>query len=178
MRSIRRLFAATFTGQLLLAAGALAQAPAAATPPFAGSWRYATQPADVIERAIERGIEEMNFITRPVARRRLRATNHGYSTIEVRVADGTITTVLEGRTITSPADGREIQWRREDGELLRVSTSNRDGALVQSFAAEDGSRENVYVVSADGRRLTLHVTIRSERLPAPISYRLLYDRME
>ena len=175
-----RVLLAAFIAQLLFAAGGAAQVATTATDamPFVGSWRYAPQPDDVIEQAIERGIEEMNFVTRPIARRRLRATNNRYSTIEVRVGSGEFTTVLEGRAITSPADGRAIQWRREDGELLQVSTHVRNGTLVQAFGAEDGARENVYSVSADGRRLILHVTIRSERLPTPVTYRLLYDRVD
>ena len=162
-----------------LAATALFVAPVTAQAPAAnawlGSWTYAAQPSDVIERAIERGIDDMNFVTKPIARRRLRATNDPYSTVELRVADNRVTTVLEGRAITSPADGSTIDWRREDGEVLQVSTALRNGTLVQTFTADDGSRENVYSVSADGR-LTIQVTIRSDRLPAPIVYRLLYDR--
>ena len=167
-------FAGAAAASLLLATSAAAQD---ASTPVAGSWRLASQPADVIERAIERGIDDMSFITKPIARRRLRSTNDAYATVEVRVDPAEVTTVLEGRAITSPADGRAISWRREDGETMQVSTALRDGALVQTFMAEDGSRENVYSVSPDGGRLTLQVTIRSGRLPAPIVYRLLYDRV-
>ncbi|HEX6590143.1 MAG TPA: hypothetical protein VF039_14150, partial [Longimicrobiales bacterium] len=145
-------------------------------PGFVGSWTYASGQGDVIEAAIERGIDDMNFVTKPIARRRLRATNDAYTTVEVRIVDGTVTTVLEGRAIESPADGRAIRWTREDGEVLQVATSIRNGTLVQTFTAEDGSRENVYSVSPDGRRLTLQATIRSGRLPQPIVYRLQYER--
>ena len=163
----------------LALAGVLVSSAAAAqeaAPAFVGSWTYAAGQGDVIEAAIERGIDDMNFVTKPIARRRLRATNDAYSTIEVRIADGTVTTTLEGRAIESPADGRAIRWTREDGEVMQVATSVRAGSLVQTFTAEDGSRENVYTVSGDGRRLTLQVTIRSGRLPQPITYRLAYDR--
>ena len=169
------LSALVSAGLALVAFGSASAQEAPATP-FVGAWTYASQPADVIAQAIERGIDDMNFVTKPIARRRLRATNDPYSAVEIRVGGSEVTTVLEGRSITSPADGRAIQWRREDGEVLQVSTSLRNGTLVQSFTAEDGSRENVYSVSPDGRRMTIQVTIRSERLPAPITYRLLYDR--
>ena len=141
-----------------------------------GAWTLAPEQGDVIADAIERGTADMNFVTRPIARRRLRATNNAYATIEIRHEGGSITTVLDGRTITSPADGRSIRWTREDGEVLQVATSLRERTLTQTFTAEDGSRESVYTLSPDGRRLTLQVTIRSGRLPAPITYRLAYDR--
>lgn len=141
-----------------------------------GRWTLAQHQEGVIERAIEHGIDDMSFVTKPIARRRLQATNDAYSSIELRIAQGTVTTVLEGRPIDSPGDGSPIRWTREDGEAMQVATALRNGTLVQTFTAEDGSRENVYSVSPDGRRLTLQVTIRSGRLPQPVTYRLAYDR--
>jgi hypothetical protein len=160
-------------GVVVMGASAAAQE---AQSPLVGAWTLASQQGDVIAHAIERGTADMNFVTRPIARRRLRATNNAYATIEIRDEGGSITTVLEGRSITSPADGRAIRWTREDGEVLQVATTLRDGALVQTFAAEDGSRESTYTATPDGRRLTLQITIRSGRLPAPIVYRIAYDR--
>lgn len=174
MSNQARALAVALVGAITLAVPAAAQEVAA---PFVGSWTYVAQSGDVIGDAIERGTADMNFVTRPIARRRLRATNSPYATMEIRVGGGSVTTLLEGRDVTSPADGRAIAWTREDGEVMQVATSLRDdGTLVQTFTAQDGSRENVYSVSPDGRRLTLQVTIRSERLPSPITYRLLYDR--
>ena len=173
MSKLSPVLVAGLAAVLLLVAPVSAQSAAANA--WLGSWTYATQPSDVIDRAIERGIDDMNFAIKPIARRRLRATNDPYATVELRMADGRVTTVLEGRAITSPADGSTIDWRREDGEVLKVATALRNGTLVQTFTAEDGLRENVYSVAADGR-LTIQVTIRSDRLPAPIVYRLLYDR--
>lgn len=172
MSSFRGLVVAV-TGALLISGAASAQD---AQSPLVGAWILAPQQGNVIEAAIDRGIDDMNFVTKPIARRRLRATNDAYATIELRIADGNVTTVLAGRAIESPADGRAIRWTREDGEGMQVATALREGTLVQTFEAEDGSRENVYSVSPDGRRLTLQATIRSGRLPQPIVYRLAYDR--
>lgn len=167
-----RSLALALAGVLITVATAAAQQTP--TSPI-GAWTLARQQGDVIAGAIERGTADMNFVTRPIARRRLRATNNAYATIEIRQESGSITTVLDGRTITSPADGRSIRWTREDGEVLQVATSLRGRTLTQTFTAEDGSRESVYELSDEGRRLTLQVTIRSGRLPAPITYRLAYD---
>jgi hypothetical protein len=49
--------------------------------------------------------------------------------------------------------------------------------LAQEFKAEDGQRKNEYSVSADGRTLTLEVTVTSPRLAQPVRYRLVYDRV-
>lgn len=155
---------------------AAAQQAAAPGAAFEGRYTYAAGPGDPIGDAIERGIRDMSFVTRPIARRRLRNTNQPYRTIEVALVDGTVATRYDGRpAIVSPADGAAAPWMR-DGEPLTVTTRFEAGALVQTFTAEDGVRENVYTLTPDGRRLILSVTLTSPRLPAPIRYQLAYER--
>lgn len=143
---------------------------------FEGRFTHAAGTGDVIGDAIERAIEDMSFVTRPIARRRLRNTNQPYRTIEVAVDGGVVAIRYDGRpAIVSPADGTPAPWTR-DGEQLMVATRFSEGALVQTFTAEDGVRQNVYTMTPDGRRLILRVTLTSPRLPAPITYQLAYDR--
>ena len=47
---------------------------------------------------------------------------------------------------------------------------------MQTFRAEDGSRTNTYSISPDGRTLTMHVVLRSPRLPQPLEYNLVFNR--
>jgi hypothetical protein len=82
----------------------------------------------------------------------------------------------ERNPIVAPASGAAVKWTREDGEVFDVTMRSASGRLTQTFAAEDGSRENVYTVSADGRTLTMNVTLRSPRLSAPLTYKLVYNR--
>lgn len=175
---MRSLLIPTLAPLVFGASAAAAQSAAPPPPPgLAGSYSYVQESGDIVGDAIERGIRDMSFITKPIARRRLRNTNRPYRTITLLLSESEISTTYDGRApIRSPADGTAVRWRREDGEMLDVSTSLRDGALTQTFTAEDGSRENAFILSPDGTGLTLQVTLRSERLPAPITYRLLYRR--
>lgn len=153
------------------------EAARAGAPSFVGSYLFAPERSDDVEEAIDAGVADMNFLARPIARRRLRGTTRPYQTISIQRPEGEIVTLYDGRApIRAPDDGSPVSWQREDGEVLRLSVMEQDGALVQSFVAEDGSRENRYRLSDDGRTLTLTVTIRSGRLPAPIVYDLQYDR--
>lgn len=148
-----------------------------AADPYVGTYRFAPERSADVEQAIERGTEDLNFLIRGIARRRLRGTTQPYRTIRIQRSDGEIATIYDGREpIRSPADGRAVTWRREDGEVLQLSTRERDGALVQTFVAEDGTRENAFRVSDDGSTLTLTVTVRSDRLPEPIVFDLVYGR--
>lgn len=142
-----------------------------------GTFTYDAASSDDINQAIESAISRMNFVTRPIARGRLRKTNQPYRTIRLSFTPSQISVITDTRDpIVSPANGTPIKWTREDGEVLDVATSWRGGAIEQSFTAEDGKRVNSYSLSADGDVMTMHVTITSPRLAAPLRYNLRYRR--
>ena len=122
-------------------------------------------------------MRRMNFVTRPIARGRLRKTNVPYNRMVISHTAAEVSTTFDNRhAIVSPTNGREIEWTREDGERLHLRTVWENGKLVQSFRADDGTRTNTYSASADGRTLTMHVRITSPRLPQPLEYNLVYNR--
>ena len=142
-----------------------------------GSYSLVGNGGAEINRAIEQAIAKMSFVVRPIARGRLRRTNLPYATIQLGITSNQITIdTRNGNPITTPADGTPIEWKREDGEVLRVSTEWRNGALQQTFVADDGQRVNVYTLGAGGTTMELRVTVTSPRLPAPVTYTLRYRR--
>ena len=169
------------TALLATALAALAAAlPAhgfAQNPGLDGSYVLASQGSGDINRAIESAIARMNFITRPIARGRLRRTNIPYERLNLAITPSQITTVVDGgKPVVTPSSGTFVKWRREDGETFDVSTRWQGESLSQTFRAEDGQRENVYTLGADGSTLTLAVTLTSPRLPGPVKYSLTYRK--
>lgn len=157
----------------------LSAAPAAAQANDAlrGTFTLNREASDDVQAAINQTVQRMNFVTRPVARGRLRNTNQPYQRVTIAWADGNVTTTIDDRApITSPANGTKVRWTREDNETLDLSTAWRNGTIVQRFEAEDGTRENAYSVSPDGRTMTINVTVTSPRLPRPLTYKLVYNR--
>ncbi len=51
-----------------------------------------------------------------------------------------------------------------------------DGSLLQQFVAEDGERDNRYVLGPDGETMSMHVEIRSPKLKEPVRYTWNYER--
>jgi hypothetical protein len=162
----------------LFAVAATAPAPSRAqSSSLDGSYAFTAEGSDDINRAIEQAVASMNFVTRPIARSRLRKVNVPYRTLRISHTPAQVTTIPDARApVVSPGDGSTVKWRREDGELFDVSTSWEGASLRQSFKADDGQRVNVYSLSPDGRTLTMHVTVTSPRLPKPITYSLRYAR--
>lgn len=174
---MRRQRISTLLVALALAMPAFVQAQTGQTPSLRGSYTYDAQESDNVNRAIETAVGRMNFVTRPIARGRLKKTNQPYQRVVIAHTQSEVTVTTDGRaSIKSPSNGTPIRWRREDGEMLNVSTEWENGQLEQTFAAEDGKRVNTYSLSADGRKLLMNVTITSPRLPRPLTYKLVYNR--
>ena len=171
----RKLMPALFGAIALI--GAAFSPAGAQSAAFEGTYVYSAQQSDDIAAAIEQGVRKMNFITRPIARGRLKKTNPVYETISISHTDSDVSVQTDSREpIVTPANGTPIEWEREDGEMFDVSTEWENGKLEQTFQAEDGQRINVYSLSPDGETLTLNVTVTSPRLAAPVVYNLVYNR--
>jgi hypothetical protein len=161
----------------LLAALVIPAAASAQESSMRGTFTYDRAHSDDINRAIDAAVSRMSFVTRPIARGRLRRTNQVYQRVVINFTPAQVSTTFDQRrAIESPANGQPVAWTREDGEKFQLSTSWESGRLVQTFRAEDGSRTNTYSISADGRTLTMHVTLRSPKLSAPLEYNMVFTR--
>jgi hypothetical protein len=155
----------------------VAGAPALAAQEIEGTYRLLPQESDDIGQAINAATSRMNFVTRPIARSRLRGTNPAYQRVVIGQEGARIRIEMDDApAVVAPRDGTPIRWRRADGEQLDVTVGVEPGRVTQTFRAEDGERENLLVLSPDGRTLAMTVTIRSPQLPEPLTYTLRYRR--
>ena len=152
-------------------------APALAAQEIEGNYRLIPQESEDINQAINAATARMNFITRPIARSRLRGTNPAYDRVVIGREGNRIRIQMDDApAVVAPRDGTPIRWRRGDGEQLDVTVRAEPGRVIQTFRAEDGERENRLILSPDGRTLEMVVTIRSPQLPDPLTYTLRYRR--
>jgi hypothetical protein len=136
-----------------------------------GTYISESQSQTAIDAAIELGIAKMNFITRPIARRRLRKTNPPVQKVAITRTEQEISVAFDtGKPVHMPADGTTVKWTRADGEVFDVAADWKGDQLIQSFKANDGQRINIFSISPDGTRLTLRVELTSPQLPAAVSY--------
>jgi hypothetical protein len=157
--------------------------PAAAAPVdqharFTGTFNYVggQRERDALNAAIERVVTQMNFITGPIARGRLREKNPVYPNIAIRFPPGQVMLVLAGRTWASPDNGAEAPARASNGDPVHTSQRIDHDHIVQVIRSDEGIRRNEYWLWGDGNTLTLRVTVTSSRLPAPVRYSLTYRR--
>jgi len=142
-----------------------------------GTFVNDAQPAEAIRTAIDAAVAKMNFVTRPIARGRLRKANVVHRRVEIAQTAQEISVTFDSYTpVRMPADGRTAKWTRDDGETFDVSASWNGDRLVQTFKGEDGQRINTFGLGPDGVAHTVQVEVTSPRLPAPVRYSLTFTR--
>jgi hypothetical protein len=148
---------------------------------YAGDYKYVGGDEDIaaLDRAIDEVVDQMNFFIRGIARRRLRAPNLPSKTVAIILENEQIRIQRPGQpTVSAPADGSSITWRHPtDGDVFQVRHGIDDeGALYQRFEGEQSISRNRFVLSQDEKRLTIHTTITADRLPAPLRFKMSYER--
>lgn len=160
---------------------AIAQASDAGLERYAGNYVYVGGDAEIeeLDRAIDAVVEQMNFLIRGIARRRLRAPNLPSKTVSIVLEKRQIRIDRPGQPeVSAPADGTSITWRHPtDGDIFQVRHGiDGEGVLYQRFEGEQSVSRNRFVLSQDEKHLTIHTTITANRLPAPLSFEMSYER--
>jgi hypothetical protein len=159
----------------------VADASDPALQPFAGRYHYVGGDAEIqaLDRAIAEVVDQMNFFIRGIARRRLRAPNLPSNEVNVFLEKGQIRINRPGQPeVTAPANGKPITWRHPtDGDVFQVTHGVDDeSVLYQRFEGERSISRNHFVLREDAKHLTIHTVITADRLPAPLRFKMTYER--
>jgi len=130
-----------------------------------------------MNEVIEDAVGKLNFVTRDIARERLKRLNPAYRLIAISSSPNQISVTVDNQPpLRTPANGAPVVWLGPDGGKVHASMQLADRRLAQTFTSADGRRVNDYTLSHDGRTLTMQVTETSPRLSQPITYKQVYRR--
>jgi len=151
---------------------------AAAQPPeLQGTYVLDSAASDNIDEVIEHVVKDMNFVRKPLARRRLKATTKPSEHLHIAYTGADVTITTDGNSsVRTPADGKPVEWIREDGERFVVTTTHDARTMTRVFRADDGERSNAYTLGPDPSTLTMRIVLSSPQLPEPVTYKLVYKR--
>ena len=127
--------------------------------------------SDSINEVIENAVDKLNFLTRAIARGRLKKLNPAYHQVAITASPNEISVAVDNQPpLRTPAKGAPVAWVGPDG--------GRVNARMQlAFTSVNGRRVNDYTLSPDGRTLTMQVTETSPRLSQTIAYKQVYRRV-
>ena len=144
-------------------------------PSLSGTWTQTK--ADNIAAAINTTVADMNFIKRPIARGRLTKVNPAYKKVAITISDKEVLVKFDEREpIHMPTGGKSAPWTREDGDKFQVAAQVSKDQMIQTFKNDEGERTNVFKMSPDGKTLTLSATVKSPKLPKPLTYSISFGR--
>jgi hypothetical protein len=163
-------------GLLPLSPGSASAKPSQ-TPNIQGTYALDAAASDDVHKAIDGAVKGMSRLIKGIAHSRLEKTNVPYQRIVISFTPCEVSiTTDQWATIVTCACDTPVDWTRKDGEKFKVSTVWENGKLKQTFKGEDGQRTNIYSISADGKTLTMHVSVTSPRLKQPLMYKQIYRR--
>lgn len=129
-----------------------------------------------LEAAIEDTVDDMNFITRPIASGKLEKSNVVFKRVTL-ILDGDFVDIQHDnrKSIRSKSNGKDaVKWKRDDGEEFKVTQLRTGDHVVQTYTSEDGKKVIDYQLSADHKKLTMKVEVISSKLPKSLKYTLKY----
>ncbi|PYL63453.1 MAG: hypothetical protein DMF24_00490 [Verrucomicrobia bacterium] len=134
--------------------------------------------SDNINEVIKDAVGKLNFLTRDIARERLKKLNPAYRQIAISSPPNEISVAADNQPpLRAPANGAPVAWTAPDGRNVNASMQLVGGRLAQKFTSADGRRVNNYTLDPDGRTLTMHVTETSPQLSETITYKQVYMRV-
>ena len=145
---------------------------------LSGTYTLDEVDSDNISAVINGAVGKLNFLTRPIARGRLKKINPTYRQVTIAASSNELSVVVDNQpALRTPANGTSVVWVGPDGGKVNVSMQLAGGHLVQIFESKDGRRVNDYTLSSDGRMLIMQVTETSPRLSQAIRYKEVYRRV-
>src|SRR5882672_9299532 len=115
--------------------------------------------SDNMNEVIEDAVGKLNFLTRDIARGRLKKLNPAYRQVAITFSPNEISVTVDNQPpLRTPANGAPIAWVGPDGGKVNASMQLAGRRLAQTFTSADGRRVNDYTLSPDGRTLTMQVT--------------------
>lgn len=165
----------------LLATPAAAWAQPAAPDALVGRWVYASgkKGKNTRKKAILKATEDVAHVARVTARRVLAADTH---------VDPSLTFTREGDKLTlasesmpgwtAALDGRAVRVKTPKGKPGQMAREMKGGDLVQTDRVGKRTRIRRFEIRKGGKRLRLHVEVKSDNLPKAVRYHLDYRKVK
>src|SRR5262249_29627147 len=140
-------FVSTLCFVLLCSAIFLGSSTPAAAQKFGldGTYILDESQSDNMNEVIEDAVGKLNFLTRDIARGRLKKLNPAYRQLPITSSPNEIPVPVDNQPpLRTPAKGAPVAWVAPDGEKVDASVQLAGRRFAQTFTSADGRRVNHY----------------------------------
>jgi len=145
--------------------------------PFLAGFRWVGGDAEreARDKAIEAVVSEMNFLTRGIARDKLKETNPIAAKLTFASSDTALTATMDARSYTAPLDGGNVKVKSITGDDMQMCFKIKKGAIDQIFAGDEKGRSNGF--RHEENKIVMNVRVHASKLPKDLVYKVTYERV-
>jgi hypothetical protein len=144
---------------------------------FTGVWTYSRDADEKTMRyeAIDQATNDVNKLIRARMRQGLQDKTEPAAEIRLNDRGDRVTVTGRNRDVTFTTDWAPNRVQTEHG-IATIRAKRKDGKLIVTSEAPNGTQTTEYRLSEDGTQLVLEVSISSDKLPKPVRFRTTYRR--
>ena len=144
---------------------------------FTGAWTYSRDAHEKSMRceSIDQATNDISRLIRARMRQGLQDKTEPVAEIILNDRVDRVTVTGRNRDVTFTTDGSPNRVQTEHG-IATIRAKRKDGKLVVTSEAPNGTQTTEYRLSEDGTELVLEVSISSDKLPKPVRFRTTYRR--
>jgi hypothetical protein len=144
---------------------------------FLGSFKHVggSKEREARDKAIEDVVADMSFISRGIARDKLKQSNPVVQKLTMASDAKDLTVTMDGRAYKGPLDGSRVKVKTILGDEMDMQFKIKKAALDQIFSGDDKGRVNAF--RFDGAKLIFNVRVHASALPKDLVYKLTYEKV-
>lgn len=141
-----------------------------------GEWTLQPSQSDKIDELIDAHVKDLNFAMRLFWKKKLQSACPGFNKLDILAGDGFSVTMGKERSIDTPADGTEVDWKRSDDAAFKATLTRNGPTMIQTLRGDGYTLTHVYSMRKDGESLAIQVTYRHPKLDNPFTFKLVFRR--
>ncbi|WP_243315772.1 hypothetical protein [Geothrix paludis] len=141
-----------------------------------GEWTLSASQSDKVEERIDEHVKDLNFAMKLLWKKKLQGACREFNKLDILAGETFSVTMGKERSIDTPADGTESDWKRSDDKVFKATLTKDGPTMVQTIAGDGYTLKYVYSMRKDGSSLALQVTYTHPKLDNPFSYKLVFKR--
>ena len=141
-----------------------------------GEWTLHASQSDNLDEQIDTHLKDLNFALKLFWKKKIQGACRSFNKLDILAGDSFSVTMGKERSIDTPVDGTEADWKRSDDTVFKATLTKSGPTMTQTLTGDGYTLKHTYSMRKDGSSLALQVTYTHPKLDNPFSYKLVFKR--